>query len=93
VRRFVVTPKDFGFRNAPLEAIAGGTPHQNALAIQGVLEGRPGTKRDVVVMNAAAALVVSERARDFREAAEIAGRAISAGLAQQKLQDLVSFTS
>src|SRR2546426_11417913 len=55
VRRFTVTPDEFGVACAPLESIRGGTAVENAGIIRRVLEGEPGPARDIVVVNAAAA--------------------------------------
>src|SRR5208337_3428509 len=59
LRSFLVTPEEFGVVPAPLEALRGGTPHENAELVRRIFEGQPGAPRDVVVMNAAAALVVA----------------------------------
>jgi anthranilate phosphoribosyltransferase len=93
VHRFVVTPEDFGLRRSPLEALQGGGPEENASAIRKIFEGEEGPRRDVVVLNAAAALVVSGLAGDFREAAALAAQALSSGAARVKLDQLATFTS
>jgi anthranilate phosphoribosyltransferase len=93
VKRFVVTPEDFGLRRSPLEALQGGGPEENASAIRKIFEGEEGPRRDVVVLNAAAALVVSGLAGDFREAAGLAAHALSSGAAREKLDQLAAFTN
>lgn len=93
VRKFSVTPEEFGVERAPLEAIRGGTPTENAAIIQGALEGQSGPRRDIVVMNAAAALVATDIAPNFREAAGLASFVISSGAANDKLASLRAFTS
>jgi len=92
VRRLAVTPEEFGVRRAPLEALHGGTAAENAEMIRRVLEGEAGPMRDIVVVNAAAALVAAGVAENFREGAEIALRVISSGAAREKLARLVRFT-
>jgi anthranilate phosphoribosyltransferase len=92
IRRYVLTPEDFGLAAAPLEAIRGGSATENALTIREIFAGGAGAPRDVVVMNAAAALVVSGLAENFRDAASLAGETISSGAAEAKLQALASFT-
>jgi anthranilate phosphoribosyltransferase len=92
VRRYTVTPEDFGVARAPLETIQGGTPAQNAATIRGILGGVAGAPRDIVVINAAAALVASGVAENFLEAARLAGATISSGAAEAKLLALASFT-
>jgi anthranilate phosphoribosyltransferase len=93
VRRFTVTPEEFGVARAPLESIRGGTAAQNAALIRRILEGEPGPARDVVVINAAAALVAAGVAANFREAAGLASFVISSGAAREKLASLAEFTS
>ena len=93
VRRFTVAPEEFGVERAPLEAIRGGTATQNAALIRRILEGEAGPTRDIVVINAAAALVAAGMAENFREAAGLASFVISSGAAAEKLASLVEFTS
>src|SRR6267378_4043548 len=93
VRRFTVTPEEFGVSRAPLEALRGATAAENAAIIRRVLAGQAGPRRDIVVMNAAAALVAAGAAANFHEAAILAGETISSGTAAAKLAALVSFTN
>jgi anthranilate phosphoribosyltransferase len=93
LRRFTVTPEDFGVAQSPIESLRGGTAVENAALIRSVLDNQPGPRRDVAVINAAAALVVSGIAKDFRDGARLAANSISSGLAKQKLADLVAFTN
>ena len=92
VRRFIVAPEDFGVSRAPLEAIRGGTPRDNATLIQSLLAGEPGPRLDIVIANAAAALVVTGIAEDFRSAAEMTRHAVASGAARQKLDQLKDFS-
>ncbi len=91
VRRLVLWPADFGLTAAPQETLSGGTPQENAAMIRRLFEGEPGPRRDVVVMNSAAALVVTGMAKSFREAAAQAAQAISSGTALEKLEQLKAF--
>lgn len=93
VRRFNVTPEEFGVGRAPLEAIRGGTAAENAALLRRILEGEAGPPRDIVVINAAAALVAAGVASDFREAAGLASFVISSGVASEKLASLKAFTN
>lgn len=93
VKRFTVTPEDFGVERAPLESIRGGTAAENAALIRRILEGEAGPPRDIVVVNAAAALVAAGLAENFREAAGLASFVISSGAASEKLARLAAFTS
>jgi anthranilate phosphoribosyltransferase len=93
VKRYTLTPEDFGMPRAPIETLRGGTAQENAALIREVLEARPGPRRDIVVINAAAALVASGIATSFPDGARLAANAISSGLAQKKLAALVAFTN
>ncbi len=92
VRRFTVTPEEFGVARAPLESIRGGTATENAALIVRILQGEDGPARDIVVVNAAAALVAAGAAADFREGATLASFVISSGAAGKKLAALAAFT-
>jgi anthranilate phosphoribosyltransferase len=96
VRRFEVTPETFGKKPVPLEAIRGGSPAENAKLIRRIFEGkvedeRDRARRDIVVINAAAALVAAGAAKDFVEGAEKAELAIVSGKAAEKLEALRRF--
>jgi anthranilate phosphoribosyltransferase len=92
VRRYVVTPEDFGVSSAPLAAVQGGTPAENAAIIRGIFAGEYGPRRDIVVINAAAALVACGTADNFLDGARLAGSALSSGAAGEKLSALSIFT-
>ena len=92
IRRFIVAPEDFGVSRAPLEALRGGTPQENAKLINALLAGEPGPRLDITIANAAAALVVSGVAEDFTSAAGLARRAVASGEAQKKLDQLREFS-
>jgi anthranilate phosphoribosyltransferase len=93
VRRFTLTPEEFGVSRAPLESLRGGTAAENAAIIRRVLNGEAGPPRDIVVINAAAAFVAAGVAPNFREAANLAGETISSGAAADKLRALAAFTN
>jgi anthranilate phosphoribosyltransferase len=92
-RRFAVAPEEFGLPRASLECLKDRGPQQNAVLIRSIFNGEDGPRRDVVVLNAAAALFVAGLANDFREAAQLAASAISSGAAKEKLQQLADFTT
>src|ERR671923_79012 len=92
VRTFTVRPEDFGMPRATIKDLQGGDREQNAQIIRGILGGEPGPRRDIVLMNAAAALVAGARARDLKEGAALAAQAIDAGAARARLDRLVEFT-
>ncbi|WP_426028301.1 anthranilate phosphoribosyltransferase [Brevundimonas sp. TWP2-3-4b2] len=93
VRRFTVTPEDAGLPRASIEALRGGDAEQNALALQNLLAGQAGAYRDIVLLNAAAALVVADRAADLAEGAAQAAAVIDDGRAAKALADLVAATN
>jgi anthranilate phosphoribosyltransferase len=92
VRRFILTPEDFGVARAPLSALQGGDPCDNAAIIRRILQDEAGPPRDIVVINAAAALVAAGLSEDFRDAALQAAKAISSGAAAAKLDQLSYFS-
>jgi anthranilate phosphoribosyltransferase len=93
VTSFTVVPEDFGLRRAPLEALAGGDAATNARVIRRILSGAFGPPREIVLGNAAAALVAAGRATDFLDGVRLAERAIDSGAAEKKLRELVEFTN
>src|SRR5881296_2976111 len=92
VRTMTVRPEDFGLTRASIADLLGGDREQNAEIIRAILRGELGAKREIVLMNAAAALVVGTRARDLKEGVELAARSIDTGVARGKLERLVGLT-
>ena len=92
VRTFAVRPEDFGMPRASISDLRGGDREQNAQIIRGLLDGEPGPRRDIVLMNAAAALVAGARARDLKEGVALASRSIDGGEARNKLGQLVALS-
>jgi len=93
VRSYEVEPEEFGMSRAPLGEISGGDAKENAAIIRAVLQGEKSPRRDVVLLNAAAALVAAGRADHLAAAIPIATRSIDSGAAVVKLEALVRFTS
>jgi anthranilate phosphoribosyltransferase len=91
-RIYQVTPEDFGLERAPLEAISGGDAAHNAALIRAILSGETGPRRNIVVANAAAAIVASGRAADFLEGAQLAAASIDTGEARKKLDSLIEIS-
>jgi len=89
---YEIYPEDFGFEKASMTEVKGGTPDENAKMLRCILNGERGAKRDIVVMNASAALVAGNRASDLKEGAHIAERVIDNGQAQAKLEELINFS-
>ena len=87
-----VAPEDFGVPRAAAADLAGGDSEANAAALQAILQGEKGPRRDIAVVNAAAALTAAGRAGDFREGAAMAAAAIDSGAAARKLDALIAFS-
>jgi anthranilate phosphoribosyltransferase len=88
-----VSPEDFGLSRAPLSALVGGGPAENAAIIREIFAGEAGPRRDIVIINAAAAIVAAGRAANFREGAQVAAASLDSGAAREKLNALVQFTN
>ncbi|HEY0269376.1 MAG TPA: anthranilate phosphoribosyltransferase, partial [Sphingomonas sp.] len=86
-----VVPADLGIDAHPLTAIRGGDARYNAAALARLLRGEAGPYRDAVLLNAAAALIVADRAGDFAAGADIAAEAIDDGSAERLLADWIRF--
>src|SRR5919106_1157678 len=93
VREWKVDPAELGLAHAPVEAVAGGSPQENASAIRSVLEGDAGPRRDIVLLNAAAGLVAADRAEDLALGLSAAAEAIDSGAASQALERLISVST
>jgi anthranilate phosphoribosyltransferase len=92
VRTYQVTPEDFSLARSDVKDLKGGTARENADLVVRILHGEKGARRDIVLMNAAAAIVAANRARDFKEGVRLAAEAIDTGTARGKLDALVSFS-
>src|SRR5215813_8229773 len=93
VRVYEVSPDQFGLRKAPLSAITGGDLKANAEIVRRILDGEKSSRRDVVLMNASAALVAAGRADSLGEAMPVAIESIDSGAARKKLDALVEYTN
>jgi len=92
VRTYSVRPEDFGVPSASIKDLQGGDREQNADIIRAVLDGEPGPRRDIVVMNAAAALVAGGHARDLKDGVGVAAHSIDTRAARGKLDALVALS-
>ncbi|HTZ96448.1 MAG TPA: anthranilate phosphoribosyltransferase [Terriglobales bacterium] len=93
VKTYEVTPEEFGMSRGSLQDISGGDAEENAAIIREILAGKKSARRDVVLLNAAAALVTAGRAEHLTEAVPLAAKAIDSGMAAEKLAALVKFTN
>jgi anthranilate phosphoribosyltransferase len=93
VSTYTIEPEDFGLSRATLDEIKGGNADENAQIVLGVLQGESGARRDIVLLNAAAALVAAGRADDFTEGIMHAAEAIDSGASMKKLEALKEITN
>jgi anthranilate phosphoribosyltransferase len=93
IRTYEVTPEEFGINRASLNDISGGDAIANAVIIREILAGKKSPRRDVVLMNAAAALIAAGRADHLRDAVPLTEESIDSGNAAAKLRALVKFTN
>ncbi len=85
------SPSDFGIETSEADELRGGDPESNADLIRRILDGELGPRRDIVVVNAAAALLIAGKEPDARSAAQAAAESIDSGAARAKLEHLVQF--
>ncbi len=88
INTYDIKPQDFNLKTYTLDEIKGGNAKDNAKIIMDVLNGKDGAKRDIVLLNSAAALVAGNLARDFNEGISIAAEAIDSKKALKKFEEL-----
>lgn len=93
IRTFEITPDDAGLPRASGDALKGGDADANAVALKGVLDGKPSAYRDVALLNAAAALIVAGRAKDLKEGVAIGAKALDSGAAAERLKQLITVSN
>src|SRR5579864_3059900 len=89
IRTFEVTPEDASLKRVKPEALRGGDAEHNAKALLDVLKGNQGPFRDISILNAAAALIVAGKAKELKEGADLAAKAIESGEAEGRLDRLI----
>ncbi len=89
---YEISPEDLGFMKASMTQIRGGTTRQNARILRNILSGEVGVRRNIVIMNAGAALVAGNRASDLKEGICIAEKTIDSGKALAKLDELIKLS-
>ncbi len=92
IRRYTVTPAELGLAEAAPEAVAGGTPDQNAAATRAILAGEAGAPRDLALLNAGAAIYAAGAAGSIGEGVEAAAAAVDEGRAAAALERYVALT-
>ena len=93
VRTYYINPEEFGMKRCDITDIKGGSAKENAEIILSVLKGEHGPRRDIVLLNAAAALVVASKAKNVVEGIKLAGESIDSGKALRKLHQLIEVTN
>jgi anthranilate phosphoribosyltransferase len=93
IRSFEVTPEEAGLGRAGGDALKGGDANANAVALQGVLDGKPSAYRDVALLNAAAALVVAGKAETLKDGVALGTKSLDGGAAAAKLKQLIAVSN
>jgi len=88
VRDYSFDPQDVGLTLCAAKDLLGESVEDNARIVRDILDGKDGPKRDIVLINAAAAIVAAGKAADLKEGLEVARQSIASGAAKQKLEDL-----
>jgi anthranilate phosphoribosyltransferase len=92
IRTYDIDPEQHFGRLADPQEMAGGDPRENAAITRDILTGRPGAKRDVVLINAGAALLTAGKVDNLKDGIRMAADAIDSGRAAAKLDDLAAYT-
>jgi anthranilate phosphoribosyltransferase len=93
IREYLLDPASYGLSKAPLEALTGGLPEENASIALDVLRGGRGPRRDAVLINATLGLIAAGVVSDIAEGLARAAESIDKGAALFKLEQLVRFTN
>jgi len=93
VKNYSLFPEDFGIKRSTIESIRGGNKEENASITLSILNGERGPRRDIVLINSAAALVVAEKADDVKAAVAMTEEAIDSGKALEKLEEVKKVSS
>lgn len=92
-RKYVITPEDYGFERCKKEDLQGGTPEENAAITRAILQGEKGPKRNAVVLNAAAGLMIGKDGMDLREAIREIEQVIDSGTAAEQLEKFIKLSN
>jgi len=93
IKTYNINPVDYFGQTYPLEAVCGGDPAVNAQITRNVLSGKNGARRNIVLINAALAIIAGEKAGDIKEGIKIASDCIDSGAAVKKLQALIEMSN
>jgi anthranilate phosphoribosyltransferase len=89
IRRYTISPEEFGISLSPHSALGGRSPKNNAEIIRMILSGAPGPAHDVVVMNAGAAIFLGDKTPDLERGIQKAEEVIASGAASERLEALI----
>ena len=92
-RRYVIEPEDFGLKRAEKTDIVGDTPAFNAQVTRDILDGAQGPKTDIVLLNAAAAIYIGEKAKSIAEGIDVARKMIETGAAKNRLEEFIALSN
>lgn len=92
IKSFYIEPEDYGIKRARLEDLVVHSPEESAQAIKDVLAGRTGAKRDIVLLNAAATIMLGGLAKNIKEGLVLAGKSLDSGQARQSMEKLVELS-
>ena len=93
VRRYVITPEDFGLTRCTKEDLRGGTPEENAKITRAILNGEKGPKRDAVLMNAGASLYIGGKAKSVKDGIVLAGELLDSGAVTKTLEKVIEISN
>ena len=93
VRKYEITPEQFGFKRCDKSELAGGTPAENAAILRSALNGEKSAKRDAAVLNAGAALYITRKYDSIENAVKAAEDAIDSGKAAAKLEEFIRYSN
>lgn len=92
IKNYYIDPQDFGIKKSSLSDLMVNSPEESALAMKEVFDGVRSPKRDIVLMNAAAAIIAGGKAKTFEDGIDVAGRSIDEGRAKESLRKLIDIS-
>ncbi len=93
ISTYQIKPEDFGLEPCGKDDLMGGDKQNNANIIQEILKGAGGPRRDIVLLNSAAAIVAGDKAKDFKKGIDLARESIDSGAAREKLEKLIGMSN
>ena len=93
IRRYVISPEDFGLTRCSKEDLRGGAPEENAKITRAILNGEKGPKRDAVLMNAGASLYIGGKAQSMKDGIVLAGELLDSGAVTKTLEKVIEISN